>query len=92
MHVLDFDASFGRPRPLRLLVRNLMGRFLLEVLGVMDDTLDRVHVVLQFGDLTNHPSEGLLDADDVTERDTGLGRGDGKPAGDGKNGNDESEE
>ena len=58
----------------------------------MDDALDGVHVILQFGDLTNEESEGLLDADDVTERDAGLGRGDGEPGGDGEDGNDEGEE
>jgi len=41
--------------------------------------------------LTNQPSEGLLDRDDVTERHTGLRRGDGEPGNDGKHGDDESE-
>ena len=43
----------------------------------MDDTLDRVHVVLQLCDLTNWLSEGSLRATDVAERDTSLRRRDG---------------
>ena len=69
-----------------------MRRFLLEILPIVNDALDRVHVVLQFGDLTNQPSERLLGHDDVAERDTGLRRGDGEPGGDGEDGDDESEE
>jgi hypothetical protein len=65
---------------------------LLEVLRVVDDSLDRVHVVLQFGDLTNQPSERLLGADYVAESETGLSRGDGEAGGDGEDGDDEGEE
>ena len=64
---------------------------MLEVLRIVEDTFDRVHIVLQFGDLTNQEPEGLLNADYVTERDAGLGRGDGEPGGDSEDGDDESE-
>ena len=69
-----------------------MWGLLLEVLRVVDDMLDWVHVVLQFGDLTNQPSERLLGADYVAEREAGLSGGDGEAGGDGENGDDEGEE
>ena len=58
----------------------------------MDDTFYGTHVVLQRGEVTKHPCEGLLDADGMSEHDTDLRRGDGEPGGDGEGGYDQSEE
>jgi hypothetical protein len=37
--------------------------------ALVDDSLDGVHIILQFDNPTGRPSEGLLGADDVTGRD-----------------------
>ena len=68
-----------------------MRRLLLEILGVVGDAFDRVHIVLQFCDLTNNDSEGLLNAGYVAEGDAGFGRGDSEPGGDSEDGDDASE-
>ena len=68
-----------------------MWGFLLEAVPVVHDALDGVHVVLQFSNLTNEESKGLLDTDDVAEGDAGLGGGDGEPGDDGEDGDDKSE-
>ena len=53
---------------------------MLGAIPVMHDALNGVHVVFQFGHLTNEESKGLLNADDVAEGDAGLEGGVGERA------------
>ena len=68
-----------------------MWRLLLEVLRVVKDAANRIHVVLHFNGLVNQESEGLLNTNDVGESEAGFSGGDGKPSDDGKQSDDKSE-
>ena len=56
------------------------------------NSLDTVHVVLDLSALTNHPTEGLLDTDDIRQCHTSLGWGNGETGGNRKDCNDECQD
>ena len=58
-NIIDFEFPLAGPRSGRLLFWNLMWWLLFEVTSVIDDALDGIHVVLNFGKLPDHPSKGL---------------------------------
>lgn len=46
--VLDLQPPLAGPRSGRFFFRNLVGWFFIKIAGVVDDTLNGIHVVLDF--------------------------------------------
>lgn len=90
--VVDFDRARRRPVRRGTRVVDHGGRLLLELLAVVDETLDRVHVVLDLRRLAHHPRKGLRDREDVGEDETGLGGRDGVACSDADEGDEDSED
>ncbi len=61
--VLELETALGRPRLGRLGVLDLMRRLLLELVGVVHDSLRSNHVILHLSKLSDEPRERLLDGD-----------------------------
>jgi len=57
--LIDFELPIARPRSGRFLVWNLVWWLLFEVTSVIEDTFDGIHVVLDLGKLSGHPTKGL---------------------------------
>ena len=55
--ILEFNLPPIWPWRRRLLRRNFVGSLLLDVVCIVNDPLNRVHVVPDFSESTNHPSE-----------------------------------
>lgn len=78
--VVESDTALRRPFLRRAVPLDDSGSFLREVVGVVEDALDRVEVVLDLGALTNHPGERRRNRQDVGENEAGLRRVDRGPA------------
>jgi hypothetical protein len=57
--LLDFELPIVGPRCGGFSFWNLVRWFLFEVMGVIDDTLYRIHVVLDLSKLSDHETKGL---------------------------------
>jgi hypothetical protein len=53
--IFDLQLPLAGPRSSRFFFRNFVRWLLFKFLGVVDDTLNRVHVVLDFRQLPDHP-------------------------------------
>lgn len=78
--IVKLDLALRRPLLRRTVLLDDGGSLLREVVGVVQDALDRVEVVLDLGSLTDHPGEGGGDGEDVRQDQTGLRRVDRRPA------------
>ena len=57
--LIDFKLPIAGPRSRWFLFWDLIWRLLLEVMSIIDDTLDGIHVVLDLGKLLNDQTKGL---------------------------------